>query len=737
MQIFNIFPKTGSLSLLKYGVFVLVFFSILPGCQPKPNKPAFRFQQKGLTSGEKKDGKKLNEQFLKLYKIGKFLEAQKSAEQAYAEVRNNFGVDSPKTLVPIINLGLVNYSLNNYREAELFFEQALETLSNDLWPTQPDHEIVENSLSLLYIARGRQFSKGELFKEAKNIRISILLPNHPDIAVTLNNLAVLYNKREKKAKAMKLLEEANKIWNSLDKQEDPNEKVIRNNFKILQSILNKTAQKNDDEVPKIVAGSGDPQKGKIIFGKNCSRCHGDKGDGKGPVGNFLNPRPRDFTKGKFKFRTTPSGKLPTDQNLFKTIYNGIPGTGMPTWKGVLTNTQITNVLEYVKIFSRKFKSFKKKGKSLSEITIGPKIPSSPQSIKRGREIYNEMECWRCHGESGRGSGPSNSGLKDDWGRPIQPANFHKPWNLKGGNKKSDIYMRFNTGLNGTPMPSFNGNLNNEKSWDLANFVRSLGPKEKPKAKEIVLSIYVKKEISMDYNDPIWQRAERYYFPVAGKTSLAERRYWSNIESLYLKTLHNDAEIAFMIEWDDRNFNPSDPVELPAKELEEGKESEEFDEEDEFEEPELPNECNDAFFLQFLSKTKLNAESGYFTPGTKKKITDSWYWESKPMDCQKKIFENLMIKKRPEDSLTSIGIQSKAFYEDGRWILIFKRKMKTGIEGEFPFETGTFIPFSFHARDGQDHNEDKDLVLPRWQWLVLQPDFSGKKQMEAIALKLEK
>ena len=71
--------------------------------------------------------------------------------------------------------------------------------------------------------------------------------------------------------------------------------------------------------------------GEKLYGKYCSQCHGETGNGVGPATGRVKPAPRDFTSGKYKFRTTPSGLLPTDADLYKVIKDGLPYTSMPGW----------------------------------------------------------------------------------------------------------------------------------------------------------------------------------------------------------------------------------------------------------------------------------------------------------------------------------------------------------------------------------------------------------------------
>ena len=91
------------------------------------------------------------------------------------------------------------------------------------------------------------------------------------------------------------------------------------------------------------------QAGRGTYEKYCSQCHGDKGDGQGPAAAHLQPRPRDFTSGKFKLRTTASGALPTDDDIRRVIRSGMPYTTMPAWPR-LTDDEVTGLVQYLKSF---------------------------------------------------------------------------------------------------------------------------------------------------------------------------------------------------------------------------------------------------------------------------------------------------------------------------------------------------------------------------------------------------
>ena len=87
-----------------------------------------------------------------------------------------------------------------------------------------------------------------------------------------------------------------------------------------------------------------------LYREHCSHCHGISGDGAGPTSSFLNPYPRDFRLGKFKFKSTPIGKPPTDEDLRSVLVNGIPGTAMPSFRA-LDDEELDALVDYVKYLS--------------------------------------------------------------------------------------------------------------------------------------------------------------------------------------------------------------------------------------------------------------------------------------------------------------------------------------------------------------------------------------------------
>jgi cytochrome c oxidase cbb3-type subunit I/II len=211
-------------------------------------------------------------------------------------------------------------------------------------------------------------------------------------------------------------------------------------------------------------------RGKELFERKCMGCHGEFGNGRltaaekdsanfNDAYHFLNPQPRNFTFGVFKSRTTPSGSLPRDEDIFRTITRGVrKGQIMPAWGNpadghALGEQDRWDLVDYVKSFSDRFKS--EPVPPPIPIPVPPYAPGAapPEIVKQGKLVYRVLQCWTCHGASGKGDGPSASALIDDWEVPIRPFDFTSGA-FKFGDSPADVYRTFNTGLTGTPMPSF-------------------------------------------------------------------------------------------------------------------------------------------------------------------------------------------------------------------------------------------------------------------------------------------
>jgi len=225
---------------------------------------------------------------------------------------------------------------------------------------------------------------------------------------------------------------------------------------------------------------GNANRGRQLYQRYCIFCHGQYGDGKGESAAYLNPKPRDFTKAVFKCRSTPSGSLPLDADLYDTITRGIHASGMPSWKPLLRQER-ADLVAYVKTFSSAFQE-EKPG---VPVEIPSEPPSSRESIQRGAELFQSMNCWSCHGKDGRGYGPNAATLTDTKGDPITPFDFTSGSRFKCGETDRDMFRDLVTGLDGTPMPSFAGAMTADQRWDVVHYIRSLSsPGKHPQIAEV-------------------------------------------------------------------------------------------------------------------------------------------------------------------------------------------------------------------------------------------------------------
>jgi len=435
------------------------------------------------------------------------------------------------------------------------------------------------------------------------------------------------------------------------------------------------------------AQQGDAQAGKAVYEKKCALCHGEKGDGKGPAADLLDPRPRDFTTGIYKIRTTLN-KAPTDRDLFDVITRGMPGTFMPAWD-ILPEKDRWNLVADLKTFAPdKFKETPKKQELPKEVA------SSPESIKRGKEMYEAIECNKCHGADGRADGPSRAELKDEWGHPIRPANLTKRWNFRGGGGRAEIAMRLATGVLGTPMPSFVDSVEKpEDLWHLANYIASLGP-EAPNYATLLSAQAAKGDIPNDPDAEFWRRIAPQNIPLVGQVTIDPRNFNPSIDMVVLRAAWNDKEIAFHVVWDD----PTQSAVDAAKKA-------------------LP----DAISLQFPPQPRPGPERPYFLMGD---ASDGVYllrWQN-----GKGVTEATANGPTKIVPLAGSEATAKAVYANGQYRLVIKRPLASKHPDRLTFQPAVFTPVAFQAWDGGAGETGTKMSLTSWYYLRLEEPQSNRR-----------
>src|SRR3989449_7205426 len=211
---------------------------------------------------------------------------------------------------------------------------------------------------------------------------------------------------------------------------------------------------------------------------------------------------------------------------------------MPSW-AVLPEKGRWNVVAYVKAFAAD--TFKEETKK-QELPKG--VASSAESIKRGKEMFEAIECHKCHGAEGRADGPSRAELKDEWGYPIAPANLTKWWNFRGGSSRADIATRLANGILGTPMPTFLDSVEKpDDIWHLTNYILSLGP-ESPQYATLVTVTAVSDAIPDDPNAALWTKLVAKRISPSGQVIVDPRNFNPAIDLVSVPAAYNDRGIAF-------------------------------------------------------------------------------------------------------------------------------------------------------------------------------------------------
>src|SRR6266478_6637399 len=122
--------------------------------------------------------------------------------------------------------------------------------------------------------------------------------------------------------------------------------------------------------------------GARVFARRCAVCHGPDGRGNGPAAPSLIPRPRDFTGGQFKYKSTVAGRPPSDADLIRVVANGLDASAMPHWRDILDSAALRAVVDYVKSLSPAFR-----GVHVAPLSVPPRVPPSAASVTRGRALF--------------------------------------------------------------------------------------------------------------------------------------------------------------------------------------------------------------------------------------------------------------------------------------------------------------------------------------------------------------
>jgi mono/diheme cytochrome c family protein len=484
------------------------------------------------------------------------------------------------------------------------------------------------------------------------------------------------------------------------------------------------------------------QSGKALYDKYCVQCHGEKGDGQGPAAIHLRPMPRDFTRGKFKVRTTPNGALPTHQDLMHIIKRGMPYSSMPSWPQ-FSDQQLADLAYYVQSFSADFAN--------PELVPKPvELPSPPSPAKdaatTGRKMYEDSGCLGCHGNQGRGDGTSAPTLKDDWGHPIKPADLTARWTWRGGGTRADLYRLLSTGLNGTPMPSYAEALTPEQRWQLVDYIVSLGPDE-PGYASLIVARHVDDPIDLQKEEETFKDAPVARLAIVGQIMEPVRSFHPPATSILVQAVYDAESLAVRVRWHDISAQttgkngpalavaPEDEKEAPPSGAGEAGPAEGGDVWGEAAAPEAPaaggedvwgeeggaapaaaaSEFSDAVAVQWPQQMPTGARKPYFIFGDPTNAVDLWF-----MDLARKEPSQFTGKGSADVAPNDTGdLSAVARYNEGEWSVVFRRPLRPTSPG-VAFAEGQYVPVAFSVWDGFTRERGTRRGLTLWYHLYVAP-----------------
>ena len=458
------------------------------------------------------------------------------------------------------------------------------------------------------------------------------------------------------------------------------------------------------------AQPGDAERGERIYAARCMLCHGEEGDGMGAAAERLNPPPRDFTMAQYKIRTTTFEEIvPADEDLQRMIHDGMPGSAMPGWGDVLSEQEIQDLIVYLKTLAGL-----EEEEDGNLIDYGTQVAVSAESIEKGRVIFHDGDrCSECHGQDGKGDAVKK--LKDDSGYRTWPRNLTKPWTYRGSNDPRDIFARITTGIAGTQMPSFDDpasakRLSIEQRWHVANYVNSLAKTDKVVRPEntVIQALRLVDQVPTTPDDPRWQRALPTTFFLVPQLIAEQRFFTPSNDTITVRAVYNEVEIAFHLEWDDRT--QSRPGDETAEKIA------------------GPGISEDAVAIQLPIQLPAGPEKPYFLRGDPSHPVNLWSWRGGASDRAPGV--SLATARGPTNTTerdpAAAGLKGAGSYRDGTWRVVLRRPLVTTDPGQdLQFVEGEFIPVAFSAWDGSNGEQGSAHTLTTWYWLLLRPPPGNK------------
>ena len=487
--------------------------------------------------------------------------------------------------------------------------------------------------------------------------------------------------------------------------------------------------------------------GRTAYEKECLACHGAAGDGLGAAHYLLYPRPRDFTTGQFRLISTWDN-VPTDEDLFRTISRGMPGSAMPSWAHLSEETR-WGLVHYVKTFSKRPLAIRASHQpdnwgngGAGVINVPPEAPYDAAAQERARELYTKG-CAPCHGATGRGDGAQKQ--VDSKGYPTRPRDLTLGV-FKGSPDPQSVYRRIVAGLPGSPMPQ-SGYLQGADGWHLVHMVRALSSnaqREKVEMKRFRILARRVPALPGHPDSGAWRDAPAvnlHLMPLWWRTDRPEE--------VSVKAVHDGDSLALLLKWEDTT-----PDATAIR----------------------PQDFRDGAAAQFA----LTDDPPFFAMGQAGRAVNIWMWKSeRQADLEsafhevENVYPNIGIdsypnllkspleqptrraltlesdpafvtawgagnivadptRRNPAENLHAEGfgtlkahprsaqmVRANGRYMTGSYVVQFTRRLPGG-NGEVQLTPGSMVPIAFAVWNGSAGDRDGKKSVTIWQELALEP-----------------
>jgi len=460
----------------------------------------------------------------------------------------------------------------------------------------------------------------------------------------------------------------------------------------------------EEAAPAATDGTLDEAAVDAIYQKRCSQCHGAEGEGNGPAADYFYPRPRDFTLALFKYKTTDAdSEFPSDADFRRTIMDGLPGTGMPGWSGILSDAEVDALIFKIKQFGY----WEEEEIESSPIEMGTMPEVTADLLAQGREQFVKA-CVQCHGEEGRGNITSGKRLADDLENRIWPRNLTRPETWRYTATAADVFQRLSVGIPGTPMPEHSTTMSASERWSIAQYVMTLRDNATPlsQGQTVIRAVRVAGDLPSDPTDPAWDTAPAMTFAMSPNIIKEPRLFFSLNDMVTVRAMYNDADIAFRVDVDDRTYSvPGDPLEA------------------QYALDDMPA-TRDAVAIQLPVGVTGTSEKPAFRHGDAKNPVSMWYWAAPSVTPQSPemafVLDATGPNKAPVPRAGETGLGAHGAWADGRWQVVFSHPRQTESPADLSFDEDVYFPIAFANWDGLAGEKGGRHSFTSWYWVLLEP-----------------